>query len=186
MGADYLDTIAGDILAAALVGLAESRTGIAPPDRVYVSHNIPAVDPCAGNGQLTVHLAGLRLQSVANRPAVPRQLLIQPIGDFVIQLWRCHPAFTIGGEIPSAVELDAAGGQLLTDLWCMETQLFYEQREETLVSVNCQRVEIGAATPLGPQGSAAGWAIPVTVALSDAGPTVSLDLAPAGVGASGP
>lgn len=191
MGAAYLDTIAHDLLDAALDGLALARTGIAAPTRTYVSHSRPAVDICEGdeNGQLSVYLdpgKALTLQSAPDRPAVPRQVLRQPIANFIIEWWRCHVAFTVDGQIPTADELDDAASMLLTDLWCVETQLFDEQRDGTLVDVGCLSVEIGTATALGPQGGAAGWTIPVRVALSDTGPAgapIMLALQPAGAGA---
>lgn len=173
--AAYLDVLAHDLLDAALDGLASSRTGIAPPDRTYVAHSRPAVDICEGDttGQLSVYLdpgKALTLQSSPDRPAVPRQLLMQPIAAFFVEWWRCHIAFATDGSIPTAAELDDAASMLLTDLWCVETQLLTEQRDGTLFSVDCHRVEVGAATALGPQGGAAGWNIAVRVALSDSGP----------------
>lgn len=170
----YLDLIATDLLDAALDGLHVSRTGIPAPSRTYVSHSRPAVDLCTGDdatGQLSVYLdprAPLTLASIPERKPVPRQLLIAPVATFMIEWWRCHPAFTIGGEIPDAADLDASASMLLTDLWCLTQQLLYEWKNDTLVTVTCRSVEIGGANVLGPQGGAGGWSIPVRVGLSDA------------------
>jgi hypothetical protein len=79
-------------------------------------------------------------------------------------------AFTQGGEIPTAAELDDASSMLLTDVWCVETQFMAEQRAGTLVNVDCARVEVLGASAVGPQGGAAGWTVPVRVALNDTGP----------------
>ena len=175
MGAGYLDTLAHDLLDAALDGLAVGRTGVATPTRVYVAHGEPAVDICTGeaNGQLTVHAepAGSVIHVGApEAPRIPRTLLVQPVATFVIQVWRCHVAFTDDGNIPSADVLDDAASMLLTDLWCLLTQVYDEARDGTLFSVDCMRVTIGDTEALGPLGGAAGWAVPVTVALSDTGP----------------
>lgn len=174
--ATYLDTLAHDLLDAASDGLTAARTGHPAPERVYVSHGVPAVDLCTGDdqtGQLSVYLdpaRGLDIVAKPDRPRVPRQLLVQPIALFVVELWRCHPAFTRGGEIPSAAVLDDAASMLLTDLWCLETQLFTEAADGTLFTVDCHRVEVLGAQALNPQGGAAGWRLPVRVALSDTGP----------------
>jgi len=177
--AAYLDTMAHDLLDAAADALSASRTGTAPPSRVYVSHGRPAVDICEdgdGTGQLSVYLEparGLTIVAAPDRPAVPRQILVEPVALFVVEWWRCHIAFANDGSIPTADELDDAASLLLTDLWCVHTQLLDEQRDGTLVSVNCSRVEVLGAQALGPQGGAAGWNIQVRVGLSDLGPAAA-------------
>ena len=177
MQPQYLDLMAADLLDAALAGLAEARTGIPPPGRRYTAHGRPVVDICEasdGTGQLSVYAdPRAPLAFVSNNPragalsSVPRTLLIAPVATFTIEWWRCHPAFTVGGEIPDAADLDAAASMLLVDLWCMATQLLAEWRAGTLLSVRCASLEIGPVASLGPLGGAGGWSISVRAGLDD-------------------
>lgn len=179
MDAHYLVAFADDLMAAALAGLDKTRTGIDPPGRRYLSHSRPVVDVCDasdGTGQLSVYLDASRPLVMTSSPAaslgrsttvVPRQVLVAPVATYVIEWWRCHPAFTLGGAIPDAATLDSAAEMLLTDLWCLVQGLLAEHKAGTLVSVTCNSIEIASPTTLGPQGGAAGWTVPVRITCSD-------------------
>jgi len=180
MDANYLNTIAADLLDSALDGLDITRTGIEPPARQYRAHSRPAVDICTeteGRGQISVYLDPSRALTFATSPAstpgratsaaVPHMQLVAPIATFVVEWWRCHPAFAIGGQIPSADDLDDAATLLGRDLWCVTQQFLAEWKAGTLISVGCRSIDIAAVSVLGPQGGAAGWTVSVRAGCSD-------------------
>lgn len=172
----YLSTTADALLAAALAGLAQATTGVAPPSHVFVAHGQPAWDfPCEG-GQLTVHV-----ETVAHVPTddspLRQSCQIVPKPVWVITLIRCvrglRPNPT--DPFPAETDIDEDSGLLLIDLWAILTELYDRIAANTLIPGNVTACDytIGDAIPVGPEGAAAGWEIRVTTVANDQGPTGS-------------
>lgn len=180
MGATYVYDLADDLLAEALDGLAESRTGHAPPSRTYVSHGEPADDTgllsCEADGQLTVHVdedAGIEpiFRRDSNLPGT--QCAFAPYARFCVTLYRCVPTIDDQGNAPNAAELDASARDLNIDAWCLFTYLATLWGNGDLFGgmFACKDVEWEGMTPIHPRGGAAGWRICFRVQLNDTGPS---------------
>lgn len=167
MGASYLATLAEDLLVAATNALDPTRTGHAAPTRRFVSWGPPPVDACDG-GQLTVHLASVDVNLQRGSGRSPGACLVEPVGRFQVQVWRCVPTFGPQGEIPDADDVTASSVALAVDAWCLVTGLTNAIAAGTLSE---GRVEIGPFTPLPPGGGSAGGRIDLTYHLNDGGPT---------------
>src|SRR5687767_10834713 len=136
-----LDDAAADLAAA----------GIPEPERVYVSHNTPAVDFGACS-QLTVHLVSASPKPLANTP--PERCVMVLWGRVAFQVWRC----TTGTTTPSPEQLGATSSTALADANAILRGIMARRRDGTLLPPGppYQSV-IGAMTPLGPSGASAGW-----------------------------
>ena len=182
MAADYLEDMATQLVAAGLAGLASATTGTAPPVG-YVIHSPSVGDNCCDSGQLTVHLAEVFLTDMADEgPHIPFP------GNccagiwkatFVVTLLRCVRNLTADGK-PAASSAQASdAGDLLVDLWALLTQLDDQIEGDTLwpaaefPGIHCADITLGRAEPVPIEGNCAGWTIPITVRLNDAGPTGS-------------
>lgn len=171
--ADYLHERAQDLLDDSLLGLAAARTGHAVPSRVYVSHGTPAVDVCEGStGQLTVHLFPSRpiiMTSLAKDGR--RQCLVRLTANFRVQVWRCALSVDDDGPV-GATALGDIDEVLSRDLWSLLTYLHAQRAAGQLFDgvSTCDVVTIGEPRLLEESGLAAGWEVPVTLDLNDAGP----------------
>lgn len=181
--ASYLYLRAAELLGQAAAGLAQVRTGHAPPSRAYVSFGDPAAElplNCDGSGQLTVHLDQQRLLDV--RDAVPRAgtpgnrprtgLVI--VAPMVVTLFRCWPQGTSQAPIPAG-DLDLAAKGLLQDLHCLVQWLVQKRAAKTLFPTSTYPVEqgdVGIGNPkvAAPSGGTAGFVVPVDLWSKDPGP----------------
>lgn len=181
MGADYLYDLADTLLDEALAGLAEARTGHAPPTRNYVAMGDPVPDlgllSCDEDGQLTVHISedeGIEAIFRTGDGSLPgTECAFAPYATFCVTLFRCVPTLTEGGEAPSAVELDTSGRDLAIDAWCLYTHLATLWGSGDLFDgaySSCKDVQWGDMFPLHPQGGTAGWRLCLKVQLNDSGP----------------
>jgi hypothetical protein len=161
VAADYLQTLAADLLAASLAGLAVARTGNPEPDRVYISHNSPAWDECSGDGQLSVWIGPI----VHTQVAVGSVCQIRASAPLCVTLLRCVPTMRDDGSPPTSAELTASADGLNRDVWSLLTELY-----DYVAALGCDIVDVGSAEPLGPDGGLAGWRVCIDVLLNDSGP----------------
>lgn len=176
MSSIALDEYAGSILNAAVAGLALATTGRAPPGSSWVSHGPPALEHCCDDGQVTVHLDRLEVQPPEADTGVQIPCAIVFVAHYVITLARCVPVLgdSMTETAVPAADLDIAAGDLLEDLWALVTELRDRIRANTLiVETNCRDVRLDDATPLDESGGCAGWLVPLSVRVNDAGPTGS-------------
>lgn len=172
MSATYLHELAIDLLGAAASGLVTARTGNPEPDRVYVSHSLPAWDMnevCSSDGQLTVHYGPEN--AVSLRPIGQRSCQVLPRAHLCVTLLRCVPTVEEGGAPHAASVYDDSAAALLSDGWSLLTHLLHEWSVGTLFpDQDCTRIDFGNLTGLGPEGGIGGWRICVDVDLNDPGP----------------
>lgn len=161
------------ILAAAASGVAPDRTGNDPPDRVYVSHGEPAVDVCLDcTGQLSVHVDRVESRPLNTSPGAPAKVqtcALMPVAVYVVQLWRCVPIPDDRGAPPRPDELTASARALARDGWALLTHLIDERAAGALGDA-CDSISFDDLVALGPDGGAAGWALPISAAVSEGGP----------------
>lgn len=167
----YLSSVADALLAAALAGIAQTTTGVAPPSRVLVVHGQPAWD-CE---QLTVHL-----ETVTHAPTdddvIRQHCQIVPKPTWVITLIRCVPGLQEGTDpIPSTTDLDTSAGSLLVDLWALLTELYDRIAANTLIPGHIDPCDltVGDVVYVGPEGGYGGWEVRVIAIANDQGPTGS-------------
>jgi len=162
MPADYLQTLALDLLAAAEAAVDVARTGNPNPDRVYVAHNEPAWDVCDGTGQLSVYVGPI----ISTQVTLGNVCQVRPAAPFCVTLLRCVPTMNDDGTPPSAAELTTSAGVLNSDIWSLLNGLY-----DFATDLGCDMVDVGEALPLGPDGGLAGWRVCLDVLLNDPGPT---------------
>ena len=171
MGATYLADLLDTLVQEALIGLDDTRTGHPEPSRVYVSHSAPAVDVCTDDGLLVAYLYREPHLHPRSNARLGSGCMVTATAECVVEVWRCHPTLADDGTPPTVTALDDAAQALLVDLWCLQTHLQHEWLQGTLTAGQpCNLIEWGVATPLGPQGAAAGWRVPLTYTLSDPAP----------------
>ena len=180
---DYLSDLGQAIVNAGIAGLAVATTGRTAPTG-YVVHAPVVCDINCGTGQLTVHLAQVFLsaqddESTNARPFPGNCCAGVWKATFVLTLLRCIGNLDAAGRpVTSTTQADDAS-DLLEDLWALLTQLDDQMNAGTLFPVSefpgvrCQDITVGVAVPIPIEGNCAGWEIPLTVRLNDAGPTGS-------------
>lgn len=177
MPADYLSTLADELLAAAESAVDEPRTGHALPDRRYVG----VAQPPADCDQLVVFYdpdepIEIRRRGDSTVPSPSDVCAVLPVGRLCVELWRsCWPTVSDGADspvLPTADEIETATDGLLVDLWALTTGLLSEWAARTLFeSVGaCDDVEFESVVTLEPAGGLVGFRICLQVALNDLGP----------------
>lgn len=174
--ATYFSNRLTELLAASVVALEVSRTGIAVPSRQYVSHGRPAVDFC-DTGILVVYGDAPSIQLSKPRQDIAEQagqFMFMAIADMFVEVWRCAPSLDDTGGAPTATALTASATALAVDAHALWTGLVRAQTGGTLFPTGMAnvRAEFGDVTPIGPQGGMAGWRMRVRYPMSDLGPVL--------------
>lgn len=166
--------VADTLLAIAVAGLAQSRTGVALPDRTFVGHGPPAVEADCTD------LVTVYLDHVEHRPGVQATGLpggaaschLVPVAVFWIEWWRCgYPTVDDQGTAPTAEAIDDAAAQNMADLWSLLTYLYAQRVAGNLVvPESCENTAIGIARPLPPSGGTSGYRVMVAIAANSKGP----------------
>lgn len=178
MAATYFADRLAELLAASVVALEVSRTGVAVPSRQYISHGRPAVDFCQ-TGILVVYgdAPSIQLRGPNPRQDIAEQagqFMLMAIAEMFVEMWRCVPNLDDTGVAPTAAQLTASATQLAIDAHALWTGLVRAQTGGTLFPAGMSnvRAEFGDPTPIGPQGGMAGWRMKVRYPMSDLGPVL--------------
>lgn len=174
--ATYFSTRLTELLAASVVALEVSRTGIAVPSRQYVSHGRPAVDFC-DTGILVVYGDAPSIQLSRPRQDIAEQagqFLLMAVAEMFVEVWRCVPNLDATGTPPTAAALTTSATQLAVDAHALWTGLVRAQTGGTLFPAGMPnvRAEFGDLMPIGPQGNMAGWRMKIRYPMSDLGPVL--------------
>lgn len=172
--ASYFADRLTELLAASVVALEVSRTGVAVPSRQYISHGRPAVDFCQ-TGILVVYGDAPSIQLSKPRQDIAEQagqFMLMAIAVMFVELWRCVPNLDDTGVPPTATDLTSSATQLAVDAHALWTGLVRAQTGGTLFPTGMPnvRAEFGDPTPIGPQGGMAGWRMKIRYPMSDLGP----------------
>lgn len=157
--AGYLHSLCEALRVEALAGLAQSRTGVAPPARSYVSHGEPGHDGC--DHLVVWHDAPSFTQQASNGA---RGKTLSTFTTFWVEVARCLPR---GHVTPTVARLAEDAENLNRDLWCLITWLRPRVAD---VFDTCPQVTWGEAEVLDESGGMAGWRLSFTALLNDPGP----------------
>lgn len=155
MAVDYLQTLAEDLLDAALDGTTEAITGNPPTTRNYVAHGRPVWDLCT-EAQLVVYHG-----PVTHRQGNDKMCNWVPRSTFCAELARCVPSMDEAGNAPSPDELTASAEVLNRDLWALLHAVYGWAVEQ-----GCSNVTLGNGEILEPSGGMAGVRVCLTVDLN--------------------
>jgi hypothetical protein len=169
MSAAYLFDMCETVLDAAYNALSPLRTGVPAPSRVFVSHGPSEAHGCP-DGQLTVHLEPIQMRYSLSLAASPQAKggPVVPTAPIVVRLFRCVRPLDETGAVPGAEIENEQTRQMMVDGWALATGLWLSANAGEFVC--CNGVQLGSLVPLRSSGAYAGWAITLTVGLSDPGP----------------
>ncbi len=176
----YASDRMNELVSAATVALAVTRSGNTLPTRILRTHNQPVVPVTNCADSLSVYLANpaIRLRQVSQGRAVQSgPVFIMPILRMFVELWRCVPGLGAAGEEPTDTALNTSAGNLANDVWALWTGLKQQIDAGTAftglgIASAPQGVlpMLGDPIPLGPQGRMGGFRILVETPTSDLGP----------------
>ncbi len=177
--ATYASDRMTELLNAATIALALTRTGNALPARSLRTHNEPVVPVTDCADSLSVYLANPAIKLyrfsgvVQGRGVQSGPVNVEAVLRLYVELWRCVPGLE-GADAtePSDASLDTSAAGLARDIWALWTGLKQAQAAGTLFPGGFaqQLAEFGDPVPLGPLGRMGGWRILVEVPTSDIGP----------------
>lgn len=125
----------------------------APPSRQFVAHGAFAHD-CE---LLATNLVIGSTEADDLGAGAPSCSVI-PVLQLQVTLLRCYP--TVGDDLPTPEALTAASLTLADDAVALTGGLLDRWSAGTLfptAGIDCDRVEVGELTPVGPAGGYAGW-----------------------------
>lgn len=163
MDPELVNNLLNEVLSCACNAL-EENSNCGCPCRMFVSVGPPVWDDaaCCTDGQLAVSLD--RMYPFSNFPAQSNavNLCQTPLAiDITVSLLRCYPTIDEQGNAPTHVQLGAASGELIRDLYVMTVGLLC-----CLASKGRQQKFVYLGSRLsGPQGGCAGAEARFTVEL---------------------
>jgi hypothetical protein len=176
VAADDVWAVCGEVLQAALVGLATLPAGA--PGRNFVGYVQPAADcDCAEGGQITCFPTAIRESSTrtaggteGGHHVVYANTVLEVA--LTLQIIRCVPVVTDQGGAPTPAAIDAAAMTIHSDAWFLWCWLRAEKRNERLLAGRCREIWFDAMTPEPVQGGCAGWNLNLRTQLDGYTPSV--------------
>lgn len=175
MAADDVWAVCGEVLQAALVGLASLPAGA--PGRNFVGYVQPAADCDCPSGQITCFPTSIRESTTRTAGGtegghhVALNNVVVEVA-MTLQILRCVPIVQDDGSAPSAPAIDAAAMQIHTDAWFLWCWLRAEKRNGNLLAGLCREIWFDAMTPEPVSGGCAGWNLNLRTQLDGYTPVV--------------
>lgn len=156
---EVLDCVCEDLTAQSSCGC---------PCRSFVTIGQPVWDNCC-DGQLAVIVDRIYVAGVyPASDAQPITCTSQIAGEFTLQLIRCVPTMTEGGDPPTAAALSASAQNIYADMY-----IAYRSVICCLAQYKKQRLfTMRDARTIGPQGGCAGFEVKFSIQLIDPIPEV--------------
>jgi hypothetical protein len=175
--ADDVWAVCGEVLQAALVGLATLPAGA--PARNFVGYVTPGADcDCAGGGQVACWPTQIR--ESATRTAggtegghhVALNNVVIEVA-MTLQIIRCIPTISDTGKPPTPAQIDNASHAIHSDAWFLWCWLREEKRAERLLAGLCREIWFDAMTPEPALGGCAGWNVNLRTQIDGYKPVVA-------------
>lgn len=164
----YLYDLQQGMLDQAALWLSQDRTGVEPPERVYVSFGTPPAD--AACGQLAITFDS-DFPSITHNETRQRCAFI-PRGRFAFFLYRCVPVVDDDGSPPLADEISQSSADITAQLWAFLHGLYASVIDGSLYAgVECDTFSVDEVQVLPPLGGVAGFKVAFSIPLNDGGPT---------------
>ena len=146
------------------LGAAPAGCVIPPDNRVWITHNLPAVEGCdqiniwLGNVQPDNQFASTQVATQRNRCAIVWGVTVN------IDVWVCVQALEDSGAHPQPAVQEAEAECIDFISWGLQCGLSSLISSDGLLpGVNCEDVRWGPTVPLGPEGGTAGRRLAYTV-----------------------